>query len=445
MTNQPDNVPSNEPDNEQLTPFERTLATQLRAAGGGFRPDAEVLVDGGLRRGRARLWRRRAATVTGAVAVAGVAVLATQLPGGSGKAADGDGVAATAGVPETEAELTAAVRGMLPEDVRVARTVAVGVDQSAEPVASFVIESGEASYTLEVALSRGLTEDWGAHAGCAPVVPDEARCEESELPDGSVRSVTERDPEDQSFDIIGQDQDQDQDGGGASESGDDGALRLADQRSWSVRVESPTSWGSGKDGLRRLTVDLAPQAQEESPRRAAPLSEAELVALSEEPVWQRLFDRADVLHGAPEEPLDPGARGVVPSAGFSGLFRELAPNGLTVTDRPNQTSGGAVMSVADGVATARVEVSGQVAESTGLPGEAGETPEGCQRETLEDGTQMFLCAGEGGAAETRVDVHYPDGASLLVLVRPVAGGDSPLTEDQLLDIARDSAWLALLG
>ncbi|SOD62562.1 hypothetical protein SAMN06297387_106139 [Streptomyces zhaozhouensis] len=431
---------TNEPDDDQLSPFERTLAAQLREVGGGFQPDPEALADGALRRGRSRLWRRRAATATGAAAVAGIAVFATQLPGGSGEAADRGGVAAPPGVPETGAELTAAVSGMLPEDARVTRTSAVGVDQAADPAALFVLEAGETSYTLEVALSRRVTEDWGAHAGCPALAPDEARCEEEELPDGSLRSVTEAQLEAHSFDLVGQDGD-----GGASESGDDGPLHTEGRRSWTVWVDAPTSWGPGEDGLRRLTIDLATTEPSASATPGVPpLSEAELVSLSAEPLWPLLFDRVDALHGAPGESLDTGPRADVPAVEVRTLFQELAPDGLTITDRPDETPGGATLTVADGVASARIEIGAYPSGSVD-PGERDEEPaEDCQRETRADGTRTVVCAGDQHGGATSVVVHYPDDASLVILVSPPVGGEPPLSEDQLLGIAGDPAWPALL-
>ncbi|KAB8158902.1 hypothetical protein FH609_019880 [Streptomyces sp. 3MP-14] len=415
----------------ETTPFERELAARLREAGSRFEPPVPgVLAEHGLRRGRARLWRRRAATVTGALAVAGIAVFAAQLPGGTGRADDrgGDGTPAAAAVPETEAELIAAFTELLPEDVSVSQAQAVGVDRSGDPGVSARVSTGDVTFVLSVTLARWQTDDGSFAAGCVEAHSAAGmRCEEAQLADGAVRTLLETE----------------------QTSEEDGLGKAGVYPSWTVWVESPTRWGR-EEGMRQLSVTLTAEDPGAYPESAVPpLNEAELIGISEAPVWEGLFDRADALHGAPEEFDDTTGSGPdeitvdVPPADLQALFRELAPEGLDVTDVPSSEPGSASLAVGNGTDVADVDINTYPPGSFGDDGDLGQAP-ACVSEFLEDSTRVDICPAGASERGIYADVYYPDGASIDIYVVPRAGSMLPLSKEALRAIASAPEWPAML-
>ncbi|RMI41140.1 hypothetical protein [Streptomyces triticirhizae] len=432
MTNEPgtDRPTSFESNSSEPTPFERELAATLREAGSRFEPPVPgVLAEHGLRRGRARLWRRRAATVTGALAVAGIAVFAAQLPGGIGRADDrgGEETPAAAAVPETDAELIAALTELLPDEVSVSRTQAVGVNRSGDPSVSARVSTGDVAFVLNVTLARWQTDEDAFETGCTEADAEEGmRCEEAQLADGSVRTLLERE----------------------QVSDEDGLGKAGAYPSWTVWVESPTRWGSD-EGMRQLSVSLSAEEPGALPENTVPpLSETELIRLSEAPVWEGLFDRADALHGAPEEfddtvGSDAGVITVdVPPADLQALFRALAPEGLDITDVPSNDPGSASLAVSNGTDVANVEI------NTYPPGSFGGGSEGqdpaCVSEFLEDSTRVDICPTGPSERGVYADVYYPDGASIDIYVTPRAASTLPFSTETLRAIASAPEWPALL-
>ncbi|WP_062207333.1 hypothetical protein [Streptomyces sp. NBRC 109706] len=450
-------------DLDGLTPLERELAQQLRQAGAGYQRVPGQLAEAGLRRGRARLWRRRAATVTGALAVVGVAVAVTQLPGGGAGGARFDGTPpAAAAVPETRSELVEALEELLPDELSVSGGDAVDVESSGDPSVTVWISDGQASYELEVAMLRWETDNWRSHTGCQDFGGEDADdCDETELPDGSVQTLLETDWTTSEATADPDDADAGPDAADTDESEahwDD----AGQQRRWEVWLESPTGWGPGQDGMRQLLVGLTlDEPHSRQPDLVPVLSQEQLVEIAHAPVWQRVFDRADTVHGAPGDSLDGPfgddlgdgadheATSDVPPEDILALFAALAPEGLEISEDEEQHGGSASLTLSDG------EVSAEVDIATYAPGsfdDGGVDDPDCLNETLADSTTISLCVltdepGDefsDGAFSLYADVYYPNGASIDILHLTTEGAEGPLNEEQLLEIASAPEWQELL-
>ncbi|UED84557.1 hypothetical protein [Streptomyces profundus] len=423
-----------------LTPLERELAQQLRQAGVGYHRVPELLADAGLRRGRARLWRRRAATVTGALAVVGIAVAATQLPGGGSERFE-DTPPAVASVPDSGSEMVETLEELLPEGLQVSGGDAVDVRSSGDPSVSVRISDGGASFELDVMMLRWETDDWRSFAGCGGFERDVVgRCADTELPDGSVQTIVET-AWGGAEGVAGFDGDEDLDTSG------DGA---SPQRGWDVWWEAPTGWGPGKDGLRQLSVSLrvdGPQALEAD--LVPLLSEEELIEIAHAPVWQEVFRLADEHHGAPGDSLDDEITSDVPTEDLHATFEMLVPEGLEVSERRGQYGGSASLVLTDGEVSAEVDITGY---APGSFDEGGEPDPECLNETLADSTTVSLClvtgeptdASSDGAPGIYADVYYPNGASIDILHTTTEGAEGPLSEEQILEIASAPEWQELL-
>ncbi len=404
--------------------FERDFGALLRRTGDTFlAEDTLRLAEGGMRRGRTRLWRRRAAMATGAVAVAGITVAAVQLPGAGGD--DGRPGPVATGAPETESELVNTLVAMLPEGLDISDHSAAGPRRTGDPVVSAVIGEGPETFTVEVAMTRWETTDWRAHVGCPSFGAEGIeRCEDDELPDGSVLTVVDRAEE-------------------QPEPPDDAGTF----RSWEAWRESPTSWGPGVDGLRQLSVTLSADGPAHlGADRVPPLTEEQLVEIARAPVWQRVFDRADAEHGAPGDVLDETTMSDVPAGELRAVFRELVPGRIEVTDGTDDMPGVASLDISDGRSEARVEINAYAAGMFTPDDQPADEPD-CERQMLADGTAVYICDvpdGDGDGAGY-ADVYYPNGASIDIHQTAAPGAAPLLSADELRAIAGAQEWQDLLG
>ncbi|GAB2894199.1 hypothetical protein [Streptomyces mayteni] len=425
--------------------FEREFGAMLHQAGGGFQPDSQALAEGGLRRGKVRLWRRRAAMVTGAAAVAAVAVAAVQLPGGGGGEVERFDVADT---PETESELVATLTAMLPQGLEITHSYASTPAQTGDPNVAVTLGEGRGAFTLDVSMLRWQAEDWRAYAGCAGIGSGVDSCEETELEDGSVltTSTTSMHSEDAGDAVEGGEPGSQRDESDATGETLDPEEELLfeefDYRSWEVMLESSTSWGPGVGGLRQIYVSLSSTGDGAvDPGAEPPLAEDQLVEIAQAPVWQQLLAAADAEHGAPEESVEGDVMSSeVPGEELWSIFRELAPGGVEILESEGEFPGSASFEIREGEASARVDISAWD-EGFGLDSGPSGDPDCEVANTLEDGSLIYICEAEE-ARDLFADVYYPNGASIDFTVID-EGSEGPLTADELAEIASNEQWQAL--
>lgn len=191
--------------------FEDELGEALRQAGDGFTPDRQALVDGGERRGRRLVVRRRAAVIGGSalgLALIGTAgAFAGGLLGGSGGAGTADVAAPPAppalsstppakGAPESggtgavsDEQMIALLKQLLPEG-RLTEATGHGTGSGPRgiPGASAVYDDGKGKAALGVALNR--VDPKGASTAELITCPDKNKfeydgCTSETLADGS--------------------------------------------------------------------------------------------------------------------------------------------------------------------------------------------------------------------------------------------------------------------
>ncbi|MFD3762595.1 hypothetical protein [Streptomyces sp. NPDC058622] len=185
-------------------PFEDELGEALRRAGDGFTADRRALVDGGERRGRRLVARRRAAMIGGSVlALALVGTAGAWTTGLIGGPAGGTvNVAALPGLPTgqpggatsragtgavTAEQLIAALRELLPGG-RLTDTEARGTGDERGPRVAGVFDDGRGKAAIGVGLTR--IDPTGGIATEMTKCPDAKHlefdsCKEEVLPDGS--------------------------------------------------------------------------------------------------------------------------------------------------------------------------------------------------------------------------------------------------------------------
>ncbi|TDC72348.1 hypothetical protein [Streptomyces hainanensis] len=418
--------------------FEREFGAMLHQAGGGFQPDSQVLAEGGLRRGRIRLWRRRAAMVTGAAAVAAVAVAAVQLPGGGG---GGENVFDVADTPENRSDLIATLTAMLPEGLEVTDSMAFTPTETGDPSVSLSFGEGPGDLTLDVSMLRWQAKDWRSEAGCWEILdPETESCEETELDDGSVLSFEWMSFSDAELGAEAPDAD-------AREinpfEGEEGAVPFSHYQSWRATLESPTSWGPEAEGLRQIVVSLDSTGEGAAdPGVEPPLSQDLLEEIAQAPVWGDVLAVADAEHGAPDEWLDlTTSDSEVPGDQLLSIFGELAPADLEISEEEPRETGTASLTVGRGEASAQLGIN---AYDSGFGLDSGPTDDpSCEvREPHENGTQIFLCdyALEDSLSQYFVDVYYPNGASVDFQLLFEEGAGSPLTLEEIGEIAGGQQW-----
>ncbi|MCU4747929.1 MULTISPECIES: hypothetical protein [unclassified Streptomyces] len=425
--------------------FEHELSTMLRQTGEGFEPDPLRLAEGGLRRGRTRVFRRRAGIVAGAASVALLSVGAVQLTGGG----QGTPVAAT---PENSEEMIETLSAMLPEGVEVTSSEAESPRGLETPSIHLTLrDSVPGEVTLGVTLHRWAIEDFRVEAGC--VVPDEPgyHCSQQDLDDGSVLTHLRWDWH--------------------------GMEDMPDMTTWNATLEKE---GPFEDvpSMRSVSVDL----DKDLSRIADPdsyqplLDEDQLAAIATAPVWQQVFDLVDDTQGAPaDDDFDPEMVNVAPEV-LRDLFRDLAPERLTVTDgvwEEEEAPGEVSLVVDDGDGPAYVSILLWASYEPYEPYDPGmgyfdswddvelseeeravlDELDDCRNEPVDDGTDIRLCdLGPSEGDPTGIwsaSVVFPDGGMVDITVTNMPGledddvvsrPDSPLTMEELREIVLAPEW-----
>ncbi|MFD5320946.1 hypothetical protein [Streptomyces sp. NPDC127098] len=423
------------------TEFEQQFGAMLRQAGGGFQPDSQALAEAGLRRGKVRLWRRRAAMVTGAAAVAAVAVAAVQLPGGGG--GEGDDALHVADAPRSQSELIATLTAMLPEGVSGTDSYAITPEESGDPGVSLTLGTGDDSLTLDVSMLRWQAEDWRSAVGCGSYDwEDSDRCEETELEDGSVLSVGS----------VRYDQSPVVDPGTEfAESDLQDVEEWGDTyfASWNAQLAMPASWGPGEEGLWQINATVTSMTDEPlDPDFEPPLDEGQLAEIARASVWQEVLAAADAEHGAPEESIDEmSMSSAIPAEELRALFDELAPTGLEIGEIADESRGSVTFQASAGEVSALVEINTWATGSYDYS-DGPIDPECDPVDGFGEDTRVYLCdwlATEDYEPQLYADVYHASGSSVDISVYPADGAESPLTADELSEIAGSQEWLDLLG
>ncbi|WP_182607144.1 hypothetical protein, partial [Streptomyces alkaliphilus] len=435
-------APAEEPDTE----FERTLADMLRRTGDGFRPDTPKLMEGGLRRGRARVWRRRAAVMTGAASLAAVTVAAISLPG-----ADGPGPAAD--VPRTAEDMVETLVAMLPEGVGVEGSEGYGPDTDPEPAALLDLEDGPG--LLQVTLSLGRTPEGmegDTPLGCAEWEGPEwegekVECEERRFADGSVLSVTSRETVVPSVDVPG---------------GEGFATRTLE-----ALLQGPGGPDGEGPGSRRLLFSLTKDVEEpeELEGYAFPVNRDTMEEIVLAPVWQEVLDGVDVRYGPPVEE-DEGDEGEwePPSAEKAAEVRDhlagLLPDGVGMTEHPGEPMFLPGVLLDDGQGAVRADIdfgpegflAGGADPAIGLDDPVSD----CVEEPRRDGLRVAVCeyTDPGAEAETLRWAHalHPDGFRVeFTVINASDHGTEPIREsgplsaEDLVRVASDPGWREVMG
>ncbi|WP_165989723.1 hypothetical protein [Streptomyces sp. YIM 98790] len=437
--------------------FERDLGAMLRQVGEGFEPDTQLLVEGGLRRGRARRSRRRAAVLTGAAAVAAVGLAVSYLPGpggGHGKASDGT-------APRTGPEMIAALSGMLPEGVEVAGVQGDGYATSDTPYVTLTLTEGADQATLSLELSRwGVEEHWTELAGCAyweDWGATEDDCTERELSDGSLLAVYESEYSDADSTEDGSEGPGPGDGG----PGQDAEEELWASHSWSVAHTSPGGDARGEPSARIVAADLTKELTGTADFTGYEplLSVAELERIARDPVWQSVLDEVDREYGQPESyAAGEGPSGSAGPEEIERTLRSLLPPDVTLESSSDAVAGSGVFVIGNGQGL-RSELSVDTWDpewtredfEEDIAGQSG-NPQ-CTDEILDDGSLSIACHflpdGTDDWELWMISLSYAEGGGLGLHQSAGSEGEpqqeAVLTAEQLAGMALDDSWRALVA
>ncbi|MFE4538966.1 hypothetical protein ACFRKB_28495 [Streptomyces scopuliridis] len=423
-------------------PFEEGLGEVLRRTGETFAPrDRAALVNAGLARGRRRVARRRAATVTGSVlALAAVGMGGAYggglLGGGPGGGQVGETSAAppdptptatptatptptptptpTGPAPAADAELIAILTRLLPGG-ELKNPTTNGSDTPGYRSVRGVFDDGKGDAEISVGLTRADDTDADQQVTC----PDKVfvaydDCAETELADGSRLMVFQ---------------------------GYEYPDRRVDTKNW--RAVLLTS-----DGFLVDASEYNAPAEKGAAisRPDPPLNPAQLKALVTSDEWRAPLNElptppsARPPVGAPETSADPDG------VNTRKTLVSLLPAGLKVTDEGGQEGFGYLV-VDDGKGLSYVQVNVQ----PGMSDDAGELFSGAT--ALPDGTLLKTTkkAGEkgvGGITMWTADTLRPDGLRVVISafnaadqVSQATRENPALTMKQLTAIATSQKWL----
>ncbi|MFC8273560.1 hypothetical protein ACFUJR_13740 [Streptomyces sp. NPDC057271] len=419
------------PLNEGHDGFAEEFGQALRRTGDGFATEAgRELAAGGLTRGRRRLMRRRAATVTGGVlafAVVGVGGIhgGNLLGGDQGAKGEGGGESSVAAPRETTPppakgpastlrvkDLAAVLKANTP-----AGTWTIPDEEAKGEYVSGVYQDGKGEAAVSVGLSRaGETEEAGAGQVKCPdetFVPHDG-CTSEKLPNGDRLMVIQ---------------------------GYEYPDRREETKNWRAVLLT-------RDGF---LVDAseynAPTEKGSAVTRAnPPFSPAQLKALVTAEGWRPLFkqlavpEQKPVLPGMDTAPPEPDGQAV------RGTLRALLPKGLKVTSQGGDGAFAYVV-VDDGRGKSLVQVNVQ----NGMDGVADQLFAGATR--LPDGRLVKVTErpGEKGGAGVvwwTADMILPSGFRVVVSAfntgaqhQAATRAEPALTTDQLKAIALDDRWL----
>ncbi|MCX4549181.1 MULTISPECIES: hypothetical protein [unclassified Streptomyces] len=417
-------------------PFEDELGTALHRAADTFEPaDRPALVDGGLRIGRRRAVRRRAAAVTGSVLalalVGSAGAYAAGLFGGAG----GGGRASVA-VPPVEtakpghggaisgAQMVSTLKGLLPAG-EFSRTEGRGTSDGLGPLAYGVFDDGKGKSAISLSVGRVAAPGAATADNEQVTCPDKAlarfdACHAERLADGSRLMIL------QGYEYP------------------DGR---ADTKDWTATLRTP-------DGLLVQVSEWNAAQEKDAPvsRPEPPLSPALLKALVTADAWRAVGKAVPVPkpEKAPPVRRSPGASG----KDIGAALRSLLPHGVKVTGSGGQQEEYAYVTVDDGKGGTFVQINVQ-------PNMADVADElvanGQHVETLDDGTKVITSKepgekGGAGVVQWTADTLRPDGFRVVVMEMNTATLQGPatrkapaLTMEQLRSIAVSDAWLKLRG
>ncbi|MFJ6798434.1 hypothetical protein [Streptomyces sp. NPDC091268] len=420
-------------------PFEDELGEALRRTGEGFTPDRPALVDGGERRGRRLVARRRASVVGGSVlalAVIGTAGAYTGgLIGGSGSGSgSGSGpvnVAAPPAVPsdspaqrrEDAAKArtgTGAVTGQQLIDVlkqllpagQLTEPQARGTGDERGPMVSGVFDDGKGKGGIGVSLSR--LDPGGAMAADMLKCPDKNQldydsCTSDTLPDGSRLMLFQ---------------------------GYEYPDRRVDTKNWRATVVTP-------EGFMVDTQEFNAAAEKGKPisRPTPPLTMAQLKALAVSPLWHPALE--DLPAAKPESARPPANSTVSATDTLVALTRKY---GVPVADKGGDGEYGYLV-LDDGKGRSMVQVNVQT--RMGDPdfratfAGASALPDGTLVKTEDKPGEK----GGKGVVWWSVDVLRPDGRRVVVSAFNTGSQNKPATRDkpaltlqQLKELALDPKW-----
>ncbi|MGK5531311.1 hypothetical protein [Streptomyces sp. URMC 129] len=413
-------------------------------------------------------WSRRLGLSAAIATIAAVTTAAAVQPSYGAEAGED--------VPRTGDELIEALTALLPEDVEITGSEGEGLDVTADPYASLRVGDGSGGAWLDLGMYRWATDDWRADSGCAvweSPEEDGGTCEETVLPDGSVLSLVTWEWDEE----------------GIPEEG----VEPWSGRSWDVYLEGPGGSGLEEPGGRAVSLSLSKDFTESGDADAyvPPVDIDELAEIVQEPVWQEVLDAADEQYGPPEDWSEVPSSDI-PAAELRATFRDLAPEGLDITDGEDDEPGWASLTIDDGTGPAHIDItawdagwgtdgaaaaaeegdgsalvgevivddaaieleaglSGDLAvEDWAQPLPTGEGPD-CDTEVLDDGTEVTSCTWPSTGEEDPVAlwwaaVSYPDGSSLDITQSDDTGDNTaPLSLEELTEIATADEWRALFG
>ncbi|MFE4775467.1 hypothetical protein [Streptomyces sp. NPDC056713] len=406
------------------------LGEALRITGETFHATGGPLVDGGMARGRRRLRRRRAATVTGSfAALAAVGFGASYAAGAFGaEAGHGSPVAAqpepgspTQGKTSMPGEgpqfsashLIKTLEGLLP-DGKFSSESGRGTEDGLGPLASVVFDDGKGKAAIGLSLGRVDPEGTGVAEQLAcpeKVYTPYDSCSSETLADGSRLLLLQ---------------------------GYEYPDKRADTKWWHAYVVTPEGY----------TVDAsewnAPAEKGEPVSRdEPPLSTARLKALVTSKEWR------PILRALPKPQDEPVLQPVPQAAGSDTILKNLTsllPKSAKVTTRQSE-DGFAYVVVNDGKGASLVQINAQPNMSD-VEGELF----GSGAQTLPDGTKVVTHQGPGekggqGVVMWTVDTIRKDGFRVVISAfnsgaqNTAATRATPaLTMTQLKAIATSGKW-----
>ncbi|MFJ3504127.1 hypothetical protein [Streptomyces sp. NPDC090135] len=404
--------------------FEEDLGAVLRRTGEGFAGDRRELVEGGVRRGRRRLVRRRAAVTGGVLALAAVGV------GGvyGGSLLGSAGPAATTSVAAPPKPTGTGPETRPPDEARIPVKDLAAVLRAHTPAGRWEIEDegGEGQFVLGVyddgagkaAVSVSLSRSSGpGEAGEAMVTcPDEAHVPDAECTTETLPGV--------------------------------GRLLLFQGYEYPDKREKTKTWRATlltEDGFLVDASEYNAPAQKGArvSRDTPPFTPAQLKALVTADAWKPLLAG---LPGLPQGSTPPSAPDEPSADALRATLRSLLPEGLEVKDEGGQDGYGYVV-VDDGGGRSFVEINVQ----TGMRDVAGHlTSTGAT--TLPDGrlvgvVQEAAEKGGTGVVSWTVDTVTPEGFRVVVTAlnsdgyrAPATRPEPALTVERLKTIALSPKW-----
>ncbi|MGW3389090.1 hypothetical protein [Streptomyces cinereoruber] len=414
------------PENPPPDAFEEELGTVLRRTGDGFAADdRRELVEGGLRRGRRRLARRRLAVTGSALAL--VAMAAGGVYGGLLFGPTGPVDTASVAAPPKPTSATEPP-GPLPDTARIPVKEAAAVLKAHTPAGQWTIDNenglgqgvlgvyddghGKAAVTVLLSRSYGPGEAGEGMVTC----PDKAH-------DPDVECTTEKLP-------------------GV------GRLMLLQGYEYPDRREETKDWRATlltEDGFIVDVNEYNAAAEKGAPvsRENPPFTLAQLKALVTADAWRPLLAK---LPEPPRRTTPPSAPGEPSAEALQATLRSLLPKSVKVKDKGGQSGYGYVV-VDDGKGRSFVEINVQ----TGMD-DVADHLRAIGATTLPDGRLVGVTreaaekGGDGVVART-VDTLTPEGFRVVITNlnsdgyrAPATRAEPALTVDQLKAIALSPKW-----